>query len=53
MKNARKNGTSVAIITQVFVDEKGKEVPFGTEGGRLVLLKRPRIVYTRNKNLAD
>ena len=47
METARKDGISVSIINQVFVDENGKECSPEDKGARMIILKRPRIKYTK------
>lgn len=49
METARKDGISVSIINQVFVDENGKECSPEDKGARMIILKRPRIKYTKSK----
>ena len=50
MKTARKDGLSISIINQVFVNENGKECSPSDKGARLITLRRPRIKYTKVSN---
>lgn len=50
MKTARKDGLSISIINQVFVNENGKECSPLDKGARLITLRRPRIQYTKVSN---
>ena len=43
------DGVSVSVINQVFVDKNGKECSPDTEGGRLIMLRRPKIVYKKHE----
>ena len=47
MATSIKDGVSVSVINQVFVDKNGKECSPDTEGGRLIMLRRPKIVYNK------
>lgn len=49
MEAVRKDGVSVSIINQVFVDKNGKECNPEDKGARLITLKRPRIKYIKNQ----
>ena len=42
MKTSTKDGYTVSIINQIFVDKNG------TEGARLITLRRPKIVYNKS-----
>lgn len=48
-QTSAKNGISVSIVNQIFVDQNGKECSPETEGARLIMLRRPRIVYSKGK----
>lgn len=45
MKSARKNGVSISVKTQMYVDEHGKECDALQFGTRFVQLKRPMGTY--------
>ena len=47
MKTSTKDGYTVSIINQIFVDKNGKICSSETEGARLITLRRPKIVYNK------
>lgn len=52
MTHGSKNGVSVIIKNQAYVDKNGKECnPLENPGGRFILLKRPKIQYFRKKKI--
>lgn len=48
MTTSVKDGVTVSVVNQIFVDKNGKECSAETEGARLIMLKRPRISYQKN-----
>ena len=48
MKTSTKDGYTVSIINQIFVDKNGKRCSSETEGARLSTLRRPKIVYNKS-----
>ena len=48
MKTSTKDGYTVSIINQIFVDKNGKRCSSETEGARLITLRRPKIVYNKS-----
>lgn len=47
METSAKDGITVSVVNQIFVDKNGKKCSFETEGARLIILKRPRISYKK------
>lgn len=48
MKTSAKDGYTVSIINQIFVDKNGKRCSSETEGTRLITLRRTKIVYNKS-----
>lgn len=49
MESGRRDGLSIIVKTQAYVDKNGKECdPLETPNARFIQLKRPKIQYIRN-----
>ena len=47
MNKAIKSGVGVLIITQAWIDEAGRKCDVMQKNARLIILKRPKIQYSK------